>query len=455
MNGKTLLAAACLISLACGYIAGKAGRSSEAETGSSPSQQTSTDRPHARESRPRGTGDNALLDSILGGRPIAEIPAAELAALIAKLSKYDPNIDPLTRAKQSYQLQLLLAKLSASDLAAIASAADPETKKSSTFTYVISALAAKDADRALDWLSTQESNPGLLATVISAIAKDDPQAAADLLQNAILDGNIEGYKIWSATYGVSQAMAKLGVDPLLSFIDSLPRQQQSNVANNVIQQIPEGERLRFLDEIRLRNQDNRFSGMSIDNLFSNILSTEETAAKEWFSKLPDGEEKNSLRIATAENLIERGEKEAAATWMREALAAAPGKEKETLTQVIMSMSYNNSGDISVFAKLLPEGTEFTAKDLENYAENSLYNGTGSLIALASAIKDPGEQARLLATTLEKISPTNSNSQNFNANDFAILSHKIAAMGFTGENATLVNNALEAARSGRVLPPDKD
>lgn len=111
------------------------------------------------------------------------------------------------------------------------------------------------------------------------------------------------------------------------------------------------------------------------------------------------------------------------------------------------MSYNNPEGIPIFARLLPDGVEFTAEDLELYAKNSLYNGTGSLTAIASVIRDPAEKARLLATALEEVSLIGGHSRSLNAKDFAILSHQIAAMGFTGENATLVNDALEAARSG--------
>jgi hypothetical protein len=129
------------------------------------------------------------------------------------------------------------------------------------------------------------------------------------------------------------------------------------------------------------------------------------------------------------------------------LAAAPGKEKQTLQGIMMGMAYHNSEGIPFFAQFLPEGVEFTAKDLENEAANSIYSGTSGLTAIAAAIADPGEKARLISGTLEKIS--SGATQMLNANDFDILSHKIAAMGFTGENATLVNSALEAARTAKT------
>lgn len=446
MNGKSLLAAACAISLACGYIAGKIGSASDGKTDAEFSAQSSSDRPTARENRSRNSGDNTLLDSILGGRPIGEIPAAEIAALIARLSKYDPDLDTLTRTKQSYQLQLLLAKLSTDHLAEIATAiqSDPEAKKTGSLNSVLAALAEKDSDRALAWLSTREKPDALYATVIGVIARNDPMAASDLLRNALLDGSVSQTNQFPASYNIGLAMAKLGVDPLLTYIDSLPGNQQSNMISNVMRSVPEGEQIRLLEELRARIEDGRLPGMSLSHIFPTAFASDEKGAMEWFSKLPDSDEKNSLRITTATDLFTRGEKEAAASWTREALAAAPGKEKQTLQGIIMTMSYSNPKDIPYLAQLLPEGLEFTAKDLENEARNSLFNDVCALTSIAAAIRDPGEQARLIAAALDE--KASGGSRRFNANDFEILSHQITAMGFTGENATLLTNALEAARN---------
>lgn len=412
MNGKPILAAACAISLACGYIAGKAVTASRQENDAAPSHQSRPDRPSSRETRTRGTDDGTLLDSILGGRAIGEIPAADLADSVSS---------------------------------------DPEAKKTGAISSVISALAGKDPASALDWLSAQEEPSPLFSTVIGVIARDDPQAAKDLLRKSLLDGSLSNNQLWSATYGIGLAMAKLGVDPLLSFIDSLPGQQQSNVASNAILQMPEGERIRFMDELHQRKKDGRLPGMRLEYLFTSILSTDEAGAIEWFEKLPDGQEKNSLRLETATSLMRLGEKESAATWMREALDDAPGNEKQILGEVIQNMSYNNPEGIAYFAKLLPDGVEFTAKDMENHASNPLYYGTHGLTAIASAIKDPGEKARLIAGALEKISTTSGRGRHINANDLEILSHKVAAMGYTGEDARLVNDALEAARNPSANP----
>ena len=451
MNGKTLLAAACAISLACGYIAGNAGNAAARKSDSEPSAQARANRPASRDSRPRISEESSLLDSLLGGRPIAEIPASELAALIARLSKYDPSMTPLARSKQSYQLQLLLAKLSPADLDGLATAihSDEDLKEDSTLIYVLAALAGKDKERALAWLSSKESDSRAYAAVIGSIAKDDPHAAAAILRDTALKEGNTSYQLWSASYTIGQSMAMLGTDPLLAYLDTLPNQQQSTLISNCFQHLPKGEHIKFLDEIQRRSKNGNISGFSINQLFSTLLSSDQAAAKEWLSKLPDSNEKNSIRTYAAIDLFENGRSEAAATWLREAIAATPGKEKETLGGIIQALSTNKPEAIAHVTRLLPEGVEFTAKDLEQYAQNSLYNGTGGLTALASAVSNPDEKARFVATALGNISPASGLSQRFNANDFEILSRQIAAMGFTGDNAALVTRALEMARNAKA------
>lgn len=213
MKAKTLLAAACIISLACGYIVGKAG-SGTGEKFDTSSNQVRPDRPHHRESRTRITADNKLLDSILGGRPIAEIPPVDLASLIAHLSKTEEGMNPLLRTQQAYQLQILFTKLTPANFAAIADSiiTDSDPKVQAT---VLAALARKDPDRALARLSTGEVSVACHSAVISAIAEDDPLRAADLLHHYLLELESSGNNLWIARNDVARAMAKLGADPML------------------------------------------------------------------------------------------------------------------------------------------------------------------------------------------------------------------------------------------------
>ncbi len=450
MKGKYLLAAACAISLATGYIVGKKNTSPAEASQATSESPVRPDRPSATKSRTRSTDDSALLASILNGRNISNIPAAELAALITRLSKYEPGIDPLLRAKQFYQLQLLIAKLSPADFVTIADSisSDPEAKKSGVISSILSALARKDPDRALDWAAAQKDHARLYSTVIGAIAQDDPDRAADLLRKSFLDGSFSNNQLWTASYGVANAMAKLGVTPLLSFIDTLPQRQQSNIINNITQSVPEGQRLQLLDELFMRKNGDARRELGLNGVFTDILASDPAAASEWFTKLPDNKDKNNLRINTITSLFHRGEQESAVEWVREAITASPGKEKETLQEVIGNIVYNNPEDIPLIANLLPEGVEFTAKELENNAINSLHGSTAGITQIAALIRNPAEKARLIANTLDKISTSQNQAQSsqLNSADYEILAVRIASMNFSGEDAALVNAALQFART---------
>ncbi len=374
MNGKIVLAATCAISLSTGYVirGGINVSGEETKTSATPSR---PDRPSTTKTRTRPMEDNALLDSILGSRPISEIPPADLAALIARLYESDIGMDPVLRAKQSYQLQLLLAKLPPANLAAIASSilSDPETKGSGYLTYILISLAKKDRERALDWVSHQEDSSHHYSVVIGAIAMDDPLVAADLFNQGLLDGRLSENDSGSARYNIAHALARIGAEPLVKFIDSLPQRSQTVTIQSAMQSIPEGERIKLLDEIHLRKPGIQFREVGLNKLFSEILSSDEPSAKEWFAKLPEGSEKDNLRFNAAKALINSGEKGVATTWLRESLATIPGREKGVLATIIDDVIHNNSGDIPHYAALLPEGLAFTAKDLEIYRpERTLY-----------------------------------------------------------------------------------
>ena len=447
MNGKTLLAAACAVSLACGYIAGKAGDKSSAggykATRSSP-------RPHARESRSRSSADSTLLDSVLSGRPIGEIPPADLAALIDLLSKTGEGMNPLLRTKQAYQLQLLFAKLRPADLAAIADhiITDSELKASGVQATVLAAIARKDPDRALARLSSGEVTVGSHSAVISAIAEDDPLRAAELLDHYLVELESSGDNLWTARNDVARAMARLGADPILGYLDSLPVHRHGNSVFNILESVPADERIKLLEGIHQRMRDGRIRGISFDHLFATTLSYDATSAKEWLSKLPDEREKNGIRLVTSLSLLGRGDKEAASQWLRETFDASPGQEKALFESILWQTVNNNPDGAAHLAKSLPEGVEFTVGELEHFARCSFFCGTGGLSSIASILRDPADQARLIATALEKGRPDGSTPGKFKPSDFDILSRRIAAMGFTGDNATLVGNALDAARNAK-------
>jgi len=451
-KGKSIMAGICVVSLAIGYLVGRGKSPGTAVEGisenSSPERQT---RQSSRDNRSRGGAADEMLSSILNGRNIKDIPPEEMAAIIAKFSNYDPDLDPLARARQAYQFQLLMAKLSPTMLEDIATAikANPDPKNRDGLSGIVSALAAKDPRRALDWVAQQENSAGLLSLVIGGMAKDDPETAAHLLREAVLDGSIDNRSMWTASSAVTNEMAKLGADRLMDFVDSMPKRHQSNMLYNAIRGLRDEEKIKLLDKLHERKERGDEGYFNFEYIFASAYGSSQEQVEKWLEKIPDGEKKAELQASTANNLLQRGDTDGAKEWMIRAIAQSPGKEKEIFLKGIENMTYNNPEGISVFAALLPENVEMTAKDLENSARTSLYTGGNGLASVADAIRDPNEKASLIVSTLAELGKNSNGSSRMNATDMEILSRRVSEMGFTGQNAENVRAAMELVRNPKA------
>ena len=458
-QSQYLIAGACVVGIGIGYLLGgnratdpgaaepadRAGNIRQAKSG-------------ARERPARGGDGDELLSSILKGRPPQDLSDDELVAIVQQLGKYDPMLSPVARARQSYQLQLLLAKLPAARLEEIAEtlAADPESKRSGGLNTIVSAMASKDAHRAMEWAKGQNNASMLLASVLGTMAKDDPLTAAEIYRNGLLDGTFSPNDGWQASYGIATAMARLGKTQLLNFLDSLPKQQQGNLLSNSFRELPEGDRGAMLDEIYQRSKDGRIQDYGFTNLFNNAMSSGSEQAEAWLEKMEPGEERASLELSTATNLLRMGDSEAAREWMSRAISQSQGREKELLKEAVDQMAYSNSGDIAVFASLLPQGVELLADDLKNQARNTAYRGFSGLTGLAAAIRDPAEQTKLITGALDDLTERtlkSSDPSRLNATDFEILTRQLQTLNLSGENLAHVEEALAAARSATPKPKE--
>lgn len=451
-----LIVGACIISLAAGYLAGSTGRASVTVTNEGKSHAGQRpERPTSRDRNARGDGD-AMLAGVLKGRSVRDLSSDELAKILADLSKYDPNEEPIARARRSYQLQLLLGKLSSAQLeqAAETIAADPASRRMGGLQPLIAAMVAKDPQGAMAWAKTQPNSSSLLSMVISRMARDNPMEAADIFRTGLLDGTFKRNDIWQMTYGIGSAMAALGKKPLMDFMESLPMQHQGNVISNVFRELPEGDRLDMMTEIYLRTKDGSMQEWNLRSVFSQLASCDPDRADEWLKQMEQGKPRASLELSRAIDLAQSGDPDAAREWMSSAIAGMPGSEKELLDDVISSALHNNPDAIATFASLLPAGVEIRAEDLKNSASNTIYQGLGGLVDLATALRDPAEQAELIATALGQFtSRTESSSQvtRMNATDFEILSRRLHTLGLTGADAEKVGQAVANARNARPKP----
>jgi hypothetical protein len=453
-QGHYWIAGACIAGIGLGYLLGSS-RSASAGSENTP-EPTSNTRPGKSTSRDREARESTsdeLLSSLLKGRAAKDIPDAELVKIILQLSKYDPTLSPVARARQNFQLQLLLEKLPASRLeqAAEALAADPDSKRTgSTFT-IVSAMASKDPQRALAWAKTQKNPSGMQATILGAMAKDDPITAADLYREGLLDGTFNPNDGWSASSGIANGMAKLGKKQFLSFLDSLPQGQQSNLISNCFQALPEGDQLEMIDEMYDRSKDGRLQDYSFKYIFSSALNSNRSQAEAWLVKMEPGKERATLELFMANSFARNGDPDATREWMSRAITQSAGREKELLKEAVDQMAYNNPDDIATFTSLLPQGIELLADDLKSQAYNTTHRGFSGLTGLARAIRDPAEQTKLITTALDELANSTANSSNLsrlNATDFEIFTRQVRTLNLSGENTARVEQSLAAARNAK-------
>lgn len=399
-----------------------------------------------------------MLAAVLKGRDIRSLSGSDLGDLVTDLTKRDPSLEPLARARRDLQLQLLLAKLSTEQLqeAAAVITADPAQLYTGSLGTFIGAMTARNPTAAMAWAKEQKNPGGFVGQVIAAMAKDHPQEAMDTYRSALLDGTMGTETWWEASFGVGSAVAKLGARQLLEFVDGIPRGQQSSVLANCTRDLPEGERVAMADEMYRRYQAGEIEEWGFRNSLSALGTADPAKLGQWLDKLPAGKDRARVMLDLATSGSRGGENSAMTrTWMSKAIADMPGNEKELLQQ-LRSSAFNNPSDFATFAEALPPSVEIKAADLMPFARNSLSRGPAALVDMARAIQDPAEQAELIVTTLDTFrtqTESSSNPPRMNGTDFEILRHRLRTLNLTGDAATRLADAFDAAKDARQKPKE--
>lgn len=454
-----LIAAASLVGLVIGFTLGQQRDSQPGKSAisskESPTRQTRSSQ-HSS-SGVKESSNNELLSSLLKGRSIQELSSAELSKIFIQLSTYDANQDPVARAKQNYQLQLLLKKTSPARLKEVAESilGNPDSKPSMNLSSILSALTARDPQGAMAWAKSQPNPERLVAMILSNTAKDDPTGAAEKLREGLMNGTFSSNDSYTSTYSIAAAMAKLGKNNLLEFIDSLPSQLQNYTFQSAIREVPEHEQSALLDELYQRSKDGKMQSYDFTNLFSSYTIPADKA-EAWLAKMEPGKERLDLELSYARNLLGNGKSEIAQEWFKRSLAQNSGKEKEILLKA-MNNSNLRSSDINMLTSFLPPGIELNAEDFKNQGNSYSYSGFSSLLNRAQAINNPVEKAKLMThafTEFAKNIQDSSNSNRLNDNDFAIVQSQIPALNLSPEDAATVQAALAAAQAAQPKPKKK-
>lgn len=440
MKTPALTLITAVLGLAIGFTVGKGGGGSHeaSPTDQADSVTRKTQSSRGSSDRKTGSASEGILAGVLKGREISQLSAEDALKLLAPRMSMDWNGDPLEMARNNYELQLLLSKLPASVMEQVIELSRKSETPGFRVQQLFGAYAARDWQKAMDWASRQPDAATWKSAAISKLAISDPGRAAELYQDGRMNGTLSRNATWESGYNIGNAYAKQGLQPFLSFLDTLPSGDISSLLGNSARNLPKADIPALLQEVGRRTAEGSLDKWTMTNLVSNLSQTNPEEAKKWIASQETGETRSKLELTLASNLARQGRSDDVLPLLKSAMAGVPGKEKELFTSQIGNLIQTNPALINQLADILPAGIEFTKVDLKYFGG---YGRSDTMVDLAKLIKNSDEQVDYLKQSLENIS---NNGMKLNEVDFQLLSHRLQSLPLTGSSAA-VQETLANAR----------
>ena len=347
IQSRYLAAATCFGGIAIGYVAGNHNAEKSATGSAEVAAHQRPTRSSSRDRHPRNGSDSDPLSSILGNRSTGELSSAELREIIQKLTAEDPLWDSVSRARNAYQLQLLLRKLSFSQLEQAAeSIADGSPRFGVSMSAILNALTLKSPEGAMEWARKQQNQSSLVSGIIHHLATRDTALAEQYFRESLATGIFNGVSQWKASFALASAMARQGGQAYLNFFDSLPSGAQNSILSNTLADIPAGEQIEVLDQVSQRFS-NSLRKFEMDSILSGLFRKNPAVVETWVDGLEPGDKRNRFSLTIARGFAEQKDTKSAERWMSETIAGSPGHEMD----ILQSFSNNDAELIPIFASL--------------------------------------------------------------------------------------------------------
>ena len=456
-----MLAASAVLGLAIGYGIGRTGLSGGSPSGrkeiqgeSAPSRQRDRSRPE----RSAASSEDAL-SSLLKGRSIQSLSAQDIADLFEQQNNRDRNEDPVATARRNYQIQLLLSKLPMEMLAELSQEMlTTDGKRSNQGYTVFNAWARRDWKEALAWAESDPKGSQWIGSAISALAATDPGMAEEMLKERMMSGEISDGRGYNAMYTLAQTKARLGKDAFLSFIESLPAQQQANMISNSVRDLPEGDLVAFLDDLRERKGGKNVSSWSYNSVLRELMRVDPAKAKAWLDKMEPGPERNNVEMGLVGNLASAGKIPESIEMMTKMVERDPAKAKDTIKQLVNQMSYQGPTAMAEIISALPKDIEMTADDYKGNMHMFGWGRASSLVDMAKTIRNPDEQAKLLTQAMDQgvqqLAGGGGGGVQFNETDLRIFENRVASLNLTGDAGDKVAASLAKVKEAVANPSAK-
>lgn len=395
--------------------------------------------------RPGGRADsgaNDVLADYLEGRAPAELTAEEAYQIIGPQLKDFPmdwSNDPVERARKNYQFELLASKLPLDVIEQVMDLGREKRANPYMLAQWFGAYVGRNPDRAMEWADRQPDSKEWRGTAILRLASSDPDLAVKLYGQEMLTGASRN-TLQGVPSRLVKEYGKRGSAALFRMVDSMPGNETNNLIFGGWEALPEEEKPAFLAEIRKRAE----AGQPEYQYYQNNLKLARAEShpeelREWMETMPpQSQADTALKLAARQ--IGRGKTEAAKEYLRTAMNAVPGAEKD-LVNASSNLYYNNPDLFTMMVEMLPEDQKLTLEDARKWG--AIHGRPLAALDMAVYIGSPEDRATYVASAFASMD--NSGLRKANAADFEILSKRLNALGLTGEAADRAHTALEDAR----------
>lgn len=429
-----LIAGATLIGITIGFIAG----SSREERGAIARDDTpavSSRMMSNRRADERRAGSADVVSGIIKGRDFSTMSAADALVLVkANTDYFLGGGDPVEMARKNYEYQLMLSKLPLAELEQLITLSQDSGVKYYLARQMFGVYAARNLNKAMAWAATQPNADSWKESAVGALAAHDPERAMKLHQDIILNGGG-----MNGGYELANSFAKQGKTALLEFIDSLPSSGAGNIVSLSMRSLPKEDLPGFLAELENRVKEGKIDQWAINSAMQNLSASDPELARSLIDKMDVGPERAKRELAFADALSRQGKAAEALDLLKSAMAQHAGKEKEFLLNE--ASMYGGRNLASQIAEALPAGMEWTVDDVKKLSGSGQWQGQ-DVVNMAKFLKTPEDQSLYLVEAIQNLGNRRSK---LNETDFRVLEHRLQSLGFTGDNAAIVQQALAASR----------
>ena len=430
-----------LVGIAIGFVVGHiaAMRGADFSNQSPPPERTVSAR------RVAAAGGKDFLSAgsprkLAGDRDLSGLSATDAFALVEAMDAIDEDIEPLEKARKTYECEVMLEMLPLPVLEQLIILSQKSDLSKKIASHLFARYAVRDWQKAMAWVTGNPDASSLQFAAVRAVADSRPDLAQGVLQEALknMKEKQDSNAAFQAQFALSYAFARQGKDPFFRFIDTLPSGIVTNAIGNALAKLPRDDIPGFLEEVGKRTKEGRVEYYAMTNIMHSLAVSDPALAIRWIEKMEPGWTRTSCETGFASTLVRNGRKEDALAFVKNAMGGHAGEEMKYFQYYATQMAGDDIAFVRQVAGLLPPGMEVTEKDV-NTLEGSL--GDKDIVSFSTLINSPEGKAAYLEGAIARMAK----DRGANEADFRLLENRLESLGLDGDSDSRVELALAAAR----------